>query len=131
MNGCGFSSWVIWWEQAAVDECDWPRFFKQLSHLTRKTALSLNPLDYVRARLFFGFGSSTALGVKLGVYHSVIILSDVCSFPPPKSQNFSIVVHDPLILLVVAHFSWFCWLWMLPFFVSLFQMNSILVLFLA
>lgn len=131
MNGYGFSSWVIWWEQAPVDEYDWPNFFKQLSLFTWKTALSLNPLDYVRAKLFFSFGSSTALGLKLGVYHSVIILSAVCSFLHPKFPNFSIAVHDPLILLAVTHFSWFCWLWMLPFFVSLFQMNSIFVLFLA
>ncbi|NXU63518.1 MYBA protein, partial [Horornis vulcanius] len=50
------------------------------------------------------FGSSTALGLKLGVYHGVIILSDVCSFLHPKSQNFNIAVHDLLILLAVTLF---------------------------
>lgn len=64
----------------------------------------MNPLGYVRAELFFDFGASTALGLKLGVYHSVVNLSDVCSFLHPKSQNFSTAVHDPLIQLAFTHF---------------------------
>lgn len=83
--------------------------------------------------MFFGLDSSTAQGLKLGVYHSVIILSDVSSFLHLESQNFNIAVHDPLILLAVTDFFFLVLLTMdnVTFFVSLFQMNSIFVLFLA